>query len=197
LLQQISSSTNHNFIQVSLCFYCERFFCSSHALPCTAWLFLLPLLVPVAFGTLLPTNPARVLRRLLLYQSTKVPPDLTLAGCSHLLTHHGCIAAFAKHEQQFPLLFPWVAVQFNKCFTLCMVNLRIEAIITIPIKKCAVGAGKDKCYLWISLAHTPHTKEAFSQSSLTVSKRVQHTKHVISRWRRTQISVSRAHATDI
>jgi hypothetical protein len=65
--------------------------------------FLLPLVGPCVFGTLLPTNPARVATAL--SQSTKVPPYLTLAGSLPSINTPRLHCRFAKHEQQFPLLF--------------------------------------------------------------------------------------------
>jgi hypothetical protein len=82
VLEHIIAPTNliiNNFFQaiLILCFYCERFFLSIarptlHSLAVSA-----PLVGPCVFGTLLPTNPARVATAAP-YQCTYVPPYLTL-----------------------------------------------------------------------------------------------------------------------
>jgi hypothetical protein len=75
LLQQISSSsTDQNFFQVSLCFYCERFFPSSHALPCTAWVFLASPCWSLCFWNAAPNQPRTCCDGAVpKYQSTSVP----------------------------------------------------------------------------------------------------------------------------
>jgi hypothetical protein len=132
--------------------------------------FLLALVGPCVFGTLLPTNPARVATAL--SQSTKVPPYLTLAGSLLSINTPRLHCRFAKHEQQFPLLFLGAAAAVGSIQRMfhpaSNSSLRTEAVTTITIKKCPsllctrLRVTKDKSYLWISLAHTPHTKEAFS-----------------------------------